>query len=168
MQTHAVPLDLGRHEDELRFAREKATPALFDELAPLVKEHYGELASFQDIPLDVAVSRYLAIEADGKLRIYVARDASGQFVGYSAFVLYNCTHAASSVRAIQDVIFLQKPFRGRGLGERLVVWCDEQLRADGVDVAYQVTKLSHDFGPMLESVGYTLVDKVYARRLKDG
>jgi hypothetical protein len=32
-------------------------------------------------------------------------------------------------------------------------------------VVFQHVKTAHDFGPLLERIGYTLVEKVYARRV---
>lgn len=132
------------------------------ELAPLFELHYQEIAHFKDIPLAVDVPRYLAIEAQGALRVYVAR-VTGVAVGYAFYIVNHNLHYSGSLQAAQDVIFIN--LAARGFGQQFIRWCDDQLHADGVQVVTHHVKAAHNFGPMLERIGYELVDLIYARRL---
>ena len=74
-------------------------------------------------------------------------------------------HYQDSLQALQDVIYVDRELRGNGIGKEFIKWCEEQLRADGVQAIYQHVKNKHNFGPMLETMGYELVDLIYAKRL---
>jgi hypothetical protein len=49
---------------------------------------------------------------------------------------------------------------------RLIEHADAQLAAEGVQVVFQHVKTAHNFGPLLERLGYEHVENVYAKRLK--
>ena len=67
---------------------------------------------------------------------------------------------------MQDILFLLPEFRGSTVGFRLVKFCDEQLRAEGVQVVYQHVKNAHPMlGAVLSRVGYEPVETIYAKRL---
>lgn len=129
---------------------------------PLLKQHYLEIARYQDIPLDIDVDRYVAVESNGLLRMFIAR-AAGAITGYAVFVVSPNMHYRTSVQAIQDVLYIDPA--SRGFGRRFVEWCDQQLKAEGVQVVYQHVKLAADFGPMLAKIGYEHVENVWGRRL---
>ncbi len=161
------------------FATETLTRERFDEAFPLLVEHWREVAHFQDIPLEPDFAAYEGAAAAGMVRFFTARgpvipsvhSASSprpgmaqMLIGYALFFVRPNPHYASSVQANQDVVYLAPRARGLG-GWKFLKWCDEQLRAEGVEVVYHHIKALHDFGPMLNRMGYELVDQIYARRL---
>ena len=74
-------------------------------------------------------------------------------------------HYRNVLFAYQDGLFLLKQYRSVGLGKQLIRFCDDQLKALGVKVVVQPTKAAHDIGPLLVSLGYTLGEHIYTRRL---
>jgi lysylphosphatidylglycerol synthetase-like protein (DUF2156 family) len=58
--------------------------------------------------------------------------------------------------------------RGHALGAAFIDWCDQQLRAEGVQVVSHHVKLAHDFGPTLARLGYEHVEAMWQRRLDRG
>lgn len=128
----------------------------------LLKEHWSEIAHYPDIPLAPDWETYCKAEAIGALRVYVARAESAP-VGYAIFFVRPHLHYKTSIQAQQDVLFVAKEHRG--FGAKFLQWCDEQLRAEGVQVILHHVKAAHDFGPLLKRLGYELVDLVYARRV---
>lgn len=151
---------------EIAFARENLG-AVWDEVQPLLQAHWREIAHYQDIPLDVDVQTYAQIEAAGVLRIFTVR-VDGRLAGYNCFMVKAHPHYRCSLQANQDVLFLAPDFRGAGVGIRFIDWCDGELAAEGVQVVYQHVKAAHNFGPLLERLGYELMDLIYARRLDHG
>lgn len=143
------------------FRRERAQD-IFEEAAPLLRQHYAEIAHYQDIPLEPDLAQYAAVEEAGCLRVFTARDDSG-LIGYAVFFVRRNLHYRSSLQAVQDILYVD-PGK-RGFGARFIHWCDEQLRKESVQVVYHHVKAAHDFGALLERFGYQLVDKIYARRL---
>ena len=145
------------------FARETSEEVI-QEIAPLFEAHYREIAHYQDIPLSVDYAAYLRLEARGCLRIYTIR-VGILLVGYAIFAVARSMHYSTSLQARQDILYLDPEYRHGRLGMRFIAWCDEQLRAEGVQVVFQHIKAAHNFGPMLERLGYELIDHMYGRRL---
>lgn len=140
---------------------------LFEELQPLLAEHWQEVAHFKDIPLDPDYAAYQAAENAGTFRLFTVRDLERQptlLLGYAAFFVRPNIHYRGSTQAVQDVIYIHPAARGK-TGYHFINWCDQQLKNEGVQAVYQHVKEAHNFGPMLERLGYELVDRIYARRL---
>lgn len=167
---------------ELRFASEPFTLGLLAEMMPLLQRHWTEIGHYADIPLDVDDAVYRAAARSGALRVYTARAASahtrvvraltgygqvrteaGELVGYAVFFVRGNPHYASSLQAVQDVLFIAPEHRGVGM--RFVAWCDLQLQGEGVQAVYHHVKAAHNWGRALERQGYELVDLIYAKRL---
>lgn len=148
------------------FKRETANSELFHELMPLLEKHYHEIAHYKDIPLDPDFEQYEKLEQIGALRAFIARDELGAMVGYAVYFIRHNIHYRSSLQALQDILFID-PER-RGFGAKFILWCDQQLKAEGVQITYHHVKAAHNFGAMLERLGYRLVDLIYTRRLDEG
>lgn len=151
------------------FAREPLTHALIDEMLPLLRAHWREIATYQDIPLKIDATGYVDAEDAGILRCFTARSTpqanyAPPLVGYAVYFVRPHMHYCESVQAVQDVLYLDPSMRG-GAGFRLIAWCDDQLRAEGVQVVHHHVKIAHDFGKILERQGYECVERIYAKRL---
>lgn len=146
----------------MNFQREKLSLDLFDEMLPLLLKHYKEIAHFQDIPLDPDYDTYIKMEEIDLVRCYTARD-NGELVGYAVYFVKANIKYRSSKQATQDVLYIDP--NKRGFGHRFILWCDRQLKEEGVQVVYHHTKLEHNFGPMLERQGYQLIDLIFGKRL---
>lgn len=150
----------------MKYARE-TLEQVADELQPLLEAHWREIAHFQDIELNPDWEFYAAMQEIGRLRFYTARH-DGRLVGYCVFFVSPNRHYKQSLQAAQDILFLHPDYRNAGNGRALILFCDDQLRAEGVQATYQHVKAAHDFGPLLIHCGYQLVDLIYARRLDHG
>jgi hypothetical protein len=151
------------------FRRESLTDALWSEMQPLLAAHWREIAHFQDIPLEPDREFYRAAERADALRVFTAYTTTGfaavdHLVGYAAYFVKHNPHYASSLQAVQDVVYLDPSVRG-GTGYRFIAWCDDQLRAEGVQVVIHHVKAAHNWGKVLERQGYKAVDVLYAKRL---
>lgn len=148
----------------MTFAKEKLNDVI-NEITPLLHDHYKEIAHYQDIELKPDWGKYKTLEENGTLRIYTARNSEGILIGYAVFMVIKNIHYRDSLQALQDILFIRR--ENRGSGGRLIKWCDEQLKAEGVQVVYHHVKAAHNFGPLLERMGYSLVDLIYAKRLDE-
>lgn len=144
------------------FKREKADD-VFEEIKPLIKIHWREIAHYQDIDLDPDWDFYSKAEAANCLRVFTARK-EGKLIGYALYFLKSNAHYKGSLQASQDILFVHPEHRGK-LGMKLIKWCDAQLQAEGVQVVYHHVKTAHNFGPLLERMGYQAVDIIFAKRL---
>lgn len=147
----------------MMFAIEGLTQSLVDEMIPLLKNHWREIAHYQEIELDPDWDSYFKLQESGLLRVFTVRD-EGKLKGYAAFFVRPNIHYRQSKQANQDVIFLSKEVRG-GTGSKFIDFCDNQLADEGCEVVYHHVKAAHNFGPLLESKGYKLIDLIYGRKL---
>jgi GNAT superfamily N-acetyltransferase len=138
-----------------------------EQLEPMIATHYAETAVFADeIPIEPNWAGYKAVERAGLLRIYTARKL--RLVGYSV-----CYITRSMMRAVEEAneiaLYLQPALRGTTVGVRLMRFVEDQLRAEGVALLARCSKVRADvnIGLMLERMGYTPVDTIYFRKLKD-
>lgn len=145
------------------FQRERVHDVI-PEMPKLLQSHWAEVARDHDIPLEPDYEIYRLMEDKGSLRMYTAREIEGgKLIGYNCFFVQPHLHYKSSIQASQDIIFIDK--ERRGFGRRFINWCDEQLADEGVQKVMHHVKAKHNFGPLLESLGYELADLIYAKRL---
>lgn len=148
------------------FLREKMSMELVEAFKPLVEKHYREVAHYQDIPLTVNWNQYIALENLGVFRAFTVRNTANVLVGYAWFFVKNNLHYWNSIQAVQDVLFLEESERGNGTGTKFIAWCDDQLRAEGIQAVFHHVKSKANFGPkILEPQGYELIDLIYGKRL---
>ncbi len=145
----------------ITFKRE-GIASLWDEIQPLLHAHADEVAHFKDIALDPDKDLYHAMEKIGAARVFTARRRDARLLGYSIFFVRRSMHY-NSVQAQNDIIFIDK--QERGFGARFIAWCDEQLRAEGVQVVRHHIKAAHNWGAVVERQGYELEDLIYVKRL---
>ncbi len=146
------------------FQRERLTPEFILEIGPLLREHYHEVAHYQDIELDVDWETYFRAQESGQFIFFTARTVeTGELVGYNAFFVRSNPHYRGSVQAANDVIFISKD--RRGFGREFIRWCDVELRDIGVQVVMHHVKVAHDWSKVLERDGYEHMDKIMVRRL---
>lgn len=139
---------------------------IYDELLPIIERHYLEVSHYQDIELDIDEESYFKIDRLKLMNVYTARTDEGELIGYASYFIKHNLHYIKSLQAVQDAIYIKK--ENRGFGKSFIDWCDSQLREEGVQVVYHHVKNKLDFGPMLESLGYENIEKIYGRRLDRG
>ena len=94
-----------------------------------------------------------------------ARGDGGVLIGYLMFVVDKQRHY-SVLQAMQDVVYLKPEHRGGGVGGRMLVFAEHQLRKRGVHNVVQHAKIKHPtLGLVLERMGYEPLDVVYVKKL---
>jgi GNAT superfamily N-acetyltransferase len=151
----------------LNYQREKVTDSLIDEIRPLLSLHWKEVGH-EDVALDPDFEAYGRCEEAGLIRVFTARNDAGLLVGYCIFFVRPHLHHKRSLQASQDLLYLDLSYRGLKHGGELIAFCDEALAKEGVEVVYQHSKVQHDFGPLLEKLGYKKSETIYRKRLKNG
>ena len=138
---------------------------LWDELDPLIREHYEEIAHFKDIPLEPHREAYALMQKAGALRVFTAR-FGGRLIGYAFFSVAPALHYRSSLHAHEDVVFVTQEHRRGGVGLVLLKYAHASLKASGVEVIYHHVKLAHPgLGKILESLGFEPIDMIYGKRV---
>lgn len=149
----------------LVYAEEAVTDALWNEISPLLVQHWRELSAHLDIPLSVNRGFYEQADREGALCLVTAR-REGALVGYAAFLIRQNPHYQTSRQAVQDVLYVHPSVRGGRIGLCLIRAADARLRARGCQVVYHHVKRAHPIlGRLLERAGYTPVETIYSHRL---
>lgn len=146
------------------FARESYAQAA-DAVRPLLEEHWRELATYSDVPLDPDWGLYQKAYEAGNLRIFTAR-LNGVLVGYAVYFVRYHHHYASTLWAMSDVILVRKEHRSLGVGNSLFALVEESLREEGVGVIQTTAKLAHpELSVLLEMRGHARNEVTHTRRL---
>lgn len=149
----------------LHFSREHLSEQFIEDVAPILEEHYKELAHYQDIPLKPSFEAYQQVEDGGNLRIYTAR-LNGAIIGYNVLFIRANMHYSTSKQAAQDIMYVIASERGKGYGRKLISYADECLAVEGVQMVAHHVKLAHSaLANILEDQGYELVEMVFTKRL---
>lgn len=130
---------------------------------PMMKSHYKEI-SHLDGEFSPDVDNYLTLNKMG-LYVFITATIEGDIVGYAGYFKNPHHHNSKVIHAFQDMIYLDPEYRGAGLGTYFINQCDKILKGLGAEVVINAVSHKYDFGLMLEKLGYTLLDKLYARRL---
>lgn len=149
----------------MNFAHEPYSDALIEEMRPLWKRHFEEIAAFQNISLDPDLSIYQRTATAGVLRIYTAR-MFGSLCGYQVFFISPHPHSKQSIQAVQDILFLDLDLRVGLTGYRFIKWCVQELKREGVQVIHQHISAKKDFGHLFKRLGFHLEDLVYSLEVK--
>ena len=137
------------------------------EAEPLLARHWREIALDQDVvPLDPDWPAYAQIEAAGMLHITTAR-LEGALVGYVVYFLAPNLHYRSLKVAEADVFWLAPECRKGTAGIRLLKAAERNLKPLGVNKIVNKVKLHFDAGPVFERLGYTAIERVYAKTMVD-
>lgn len=140
----------------LLVAVETFSPELAEEVKPLLRQHWEEIANHKEhIPLDVDFDTYYRLQTDKKLIVLTVRDA-GLLVGYAAFFLLYTCHYKSSLFALNDVIWLHPDYRKGSAGLRLIAACENVIaRTEAKKISWHV-KPVNGMRAILEARGYVL------------
>src|SRR5712671_2729861 len=102
------------------------------ELFPLPKSEFKTLfhdhgMEVRGKPFDLDFKRYQIIELEKRLVWIVARSKTTQPIGYACSFWYRDLHFDERV-ATDDLWFVRKDFRDRGVGEKLKIMCHDELK----------------------------------------
>lgn len=146
------------------YATETLSPELIADASELIQMHREEIAIHEDFDLDPDWESYFTGAMTGVFVVCTARD-EGKLVGYAAYAIYQNLHFRGLREARQDVLFLHPDYRGRMLGLKLLQFAEEFMKSINVKLITQHVNVDHDFGPMLERLGYVNTEKIYEKRL---
>ena len=143
--------------------KQERLATVYAEMFPLLERHYFEISSDLDIPLSPDQDCYYNMENAGVLRIYTSRDLDYKIIGYAVFFVRHNPHYKTSLQAVQDVLYIDPDCRG--FGADFISWCEAQLKLEGVQKVFHHVKVKHNWGKLLERMGYDHVEHIYAKRL---
>lgn len=135
------------------------------EIEPLLDSHWDEIAlNKEKIKLNPDFDAYEALELEGKLKIFTARD-DGQLVGYFIVIVGTNIHYKDHLFASNDVIYLSPNHRKGFTGIKLIKFAEKCLKSDGVSVLTINTKVHQPFDKLLDFLKFRKIERVYSKYL---
>lgn len=146
----------------ITFQKENIRTALND-IMKFLPFHHKEVKD--ELGLDPNFEHYLQLEENGMIVVFTIRGEENLLFGYQVFVVSKHLHDRASLQAYQDILYVTPSLRGRGFGERFILWCDSQLADIGVELVIQEVRPAKDFSSTLIRAGYKHHGVLYAKRL---
>lgn len=134
------------------------------ELAVLYPEHYEEVESpvAEHYVLDPNWNQYKALEQAGILKVITCRNDE-ELIGYMMFMISPHLHVKSCLTAYEDVYLLRKEYRKGRTGIKLFQFAEQYLKSLNVNKILCSTKVHQDNSRLLEYLGYSFVEKLFAK-----
>lgn len=133
----------------------------------LLQQHWEEIALNKDhIKLNPDWDAYYDLEEVGSLKIFTAR-YNGQLIGYFVVLCRKHLHYVDHVFAFNDILFVKKEYRKGLVGAALMKFAEKCLKEDGVSVMVVNTKRHKPFDSLLEWLGFTHIENIYSKLLRD-
>jgi GNAT superfamily N-acetyltransferase len=133
------------------------------EIKPLLEDHYEEIAVMKDkIKLNPNYQQYEVMEQNNMLHIATVR-VDGKLAGYCISFIVKHIHYQDCVQALNDILFVAKEYRHGSIGTRLIKYAEQRLTEIGAQIIHYHVKISHDFGLLMEKLGYACTEKIYSK-----
>ena len=133
------------------------------EVIPLWQDHWEEIATHKDkIPLDPDFDRYQQLQDREQLICITVRD-NGKLVGYSFMFVFPHIHYKSTIIGLNDLLYLKPEYRKGFSGVKLIKMSEEQCRLKGAKKVVWHIKTDHNFGKIMERLGYNLFEVNYGK-----
>lgn len=146
----------------IEYSVEKLADCL-EEIAPLLSDHYEEVAMYQDkVALEPDYDRYLTLADQDILHVVTARDG-GDLIGYFISFLMPHIHYSSHTYAVNDILFLDKRYRNASAGKGMFEFAETALKELGVSVMTIHMKTAIPFDSLCESLGYDYAERNYTK-----
>lgn len=141
--------------------------SVIDQIKPLLNSHWEEIALNKDkIKLNPDWEAYESLEAQGKLKIFTARDDE-QLVGYFVVIVGTNIHYKDHLFASNDVIYLSPEYRKGFMSIKLIKFAEKCLKADGVSVLTINTKVHKPFDKLMDFLKFRKIERVYSKYVGD-
>jgi len=141
------------------------------EAIPSLLLHYEEVGQDKThMKFDPDYGRYKELADSGSLHIVTARSA-GELVGYHVSIisrlLHSKLHSKTALAAISDIYWLRKDCRNGTAAIRLFQEVEKTLKARGVHVLYDSTKLYLDHDRLFMHLGFKAIERRYSKWIGD-
>jgi len=139
--------------------------AFKEEFMRVLPIHYEELCVNKEFPFDPDWDAYDRMAQAGLLRTITVRN-DGELIGYMAFFILPNPHYKSCKMAYEDVYYLKAEYRKGRVGIKMFQYAEEALKKIGVNRILIHTKVHLDNSRLLEYLGYSWTDKIYAKTIQ--
>lgn len=134
----------------------------------LGQRHWEEITVDKDIPLDMDLAAYAAMEATGQLHVTTVR-AAGTMIGYSVVIVRPHLHYRTLLCGYFDLYWLEPTCRGgfAWTGLKMFREVERALAARGVKKLFTGTKRAHDASAIFKRLGWSESERLWIKRIGD-
>lgn len=111
---------------------------------------------------DLDLPRYKFFASNHALVIVTARDGA-KLVGYHISLVTSHVHFANILFGFDDALVVDRAYRGKGLGAKLIKYSEREWIDRGAKVGHRATRGS---GNLFLSLGYTPNERTYIKKLE--
>lgn len=138
-----------------------------NEVSSLLQLHWEEIGQNKiKMKLNFDVEKFELLDSRGMIHIVAVRNDE-KLIGYHASIIDTLLHYKHVLAAKGDAYWLAPEFRKGTIGIKLLKEVERTLRARGVQVIYDITKLYFDHGAIFERLGYKPIERVYSKWIGD-
>lgn len=143
--------------------QEEKIADLLEELKPLLKLHWEELANHKDIrPLDPDYPMYMAMNDMEILRMFTVRENS-KLIGYSTWIIAKNLHYKTWLYAVADIYWLNPEYRKTGISFDFFFHIEDWLKGLGVKSITVQDKINHSNEKFFNRLGYSPIEQNYEK-----
>ena len=148
-------------------AGEEAFWPFWQEVQPLLLEHWEELALNKDIvPLSPRHEAYKALCDAGKMLCVVLRDENRGIAGYFFGIIDAHLHYSTCLTLTMDIFRVLPGYRGEWAGVKLFREVERAARRRGVQRLFMGSKLHRDSSVLFRYLGYEPVEVYHMKMLE--
>ena len=136
------------------------------EMAPMLVEHWKEVAMYQDeIPLDPDWDFYASVDDLGVLQTFTCRD-EGKLIGYFLFFCKSHPHYRNDNYAVNDIVYFHPDYRVAEVVPGAFRRVENILKAEGFSVVTYHMKVHKPWHKLMEGLNYDHAEHLYSKLLK--
>lgn len=145
----------------MKFQRETVTPELLEECAKLFLAYHLEVSENPEMVLAPNPKQHILADQAGLLRWFIMRNDLDLVVGYFVFVVTQALHDIQEKQAHQEMLFIQKDYRGKNYYEFQSFAVQYLTEVDAVKKIYFNASTANNFHLILERQGLKLALRTY-------
>jgi GNAT superfamily N-acetyltransferase len=161
------PLWIKRVMSNYSFTEEPFSKEVYDEMYPLLEEHWAEIATDKSIELAPDFDNYQLLQDTDHLHMLFCRDEINQIIGYMVTFITPHMHYKNMIYAQNDLIYIHPNHRRGSLASRMLKVFEQQMKEKGVDVIHMHVKVAFEFGAMLTRIGFMHEENIYRKKIGD-
>ena len=140
-------------------------PEVISEINEHIKDHWVE-SGIDGIEPEADWDQYISLQDVGGAWLFTSRGENDELAGYAIYFTYLHPHYKGVMFATQDTIYVVPKYRGLGVANGLITYCDKFLSENLNTKIHSINvPLSHDYSRMLKGTGYEQVEKVMYKRV---
>lgn len=145
--------------------KEELVVNIHEELNAIVHDHLAVTIAAADVPpMDFDWPIYCALQSNGMLKLYTARD-DGELAGFVMYQVAPHLHHRGVLSASCDTFAVLPTHQGMGVGRALLKFAEPKLKEFGAQIITHHYRVSYKVKPLFPKLGHKLIEYIYVKEL---